>query len=61
MDPNTPYNSILMKSPRLSNWQQTHGGPIYISVGADEETDNYFTAEQDQYSYTTSYVEYYYY
>jgi len=61
MDPTSIYNTVVMQSPRLSNWMKTHGGPIYLSVGANEETDNYFSKESDKYSYTTSFVEFYYY
>jgi len=50
-----------MRTPKLSNWFKTHGGPIYISVGSNEELDNYFSTEINKYSYTTSFVEFYYY
>lgn len=61
MIPGNKYNSVLMKTPRLSNWFKTHGGPIYVSIGSNEELDNYFSSEVDKYSFTTSFVEFYYY
>ena len=61
MEQGRKYNSAILESPRLSNWFKTHGGPIYIAVGSNEEMSNYFADETDQYSYTSSFVEYYYY
>jgi len=51
----------MMRTPKLSNWFKTHGGPIYVSIGSNEELDNYFSTEINKYSYTTSFVEFYYY
>jgi len=29
----TKLKTYVASSPKLTNWNRTHGGPIYISVG----------------------------
>jgi hypothetical protein len=69
--------TYIAKSPKLPNWNRTHGGPIYMSVGEHltVNTTNYTFIEKDDgtsenvtkianqtlYQYSYSYVEYYYY
>ena len=55
------YDALNMYSPRLPNWYQTNGGPIYLEVGSREDTDMNVPAELGKYAYTTSFTEYYYY
>jgi len=64
----------LAKSPRLPNWNATHGGPIYMSVGEHvilnctnytyddaTQTQNVSFYNKTLYQYSSSMVEYYYY
>ena len=30
---NTRLKTYVIKSPKLSNWNMTHGGPLYMAVG----------------------------
>lgn len=30
---NTRLKTYVIKSPKLSNWNKTHGGPLYLAVG----------------------------
>jgi hypothetical protein len=66
----TSLKAYPTKSPKLPNWNSTHGGPIYMSVGqavllnitnisAETGTTEYYN--KTFYQYPTSYVEYYYY
>lgn len=60
-------------APKLFNWNRTHGGPIYLSVGQhrvfnttnntlnDEGGYNVTYFNKTSYQYSSSFVEYYYY
>jgi hypothetical protein len=60
-------------APKLFNWNRTHGGPIYLSVGQHRvfnTTNNTLNEEggynisyfnKTSYQYSSSFVEYYYY
>lgn len=64
-------------SPSLLNWNETHGGPIYLSVGEHLSVNvtNYTEVENEDgtktnktviiektvYQYSYSFIEYYYY
>lgn len=60
IDNQKTYDSLMMKSPKLGNWHQTNGGPIYLEIGAREDISN-SPSELGKYAYTTSFAEYYYY
>lgn len=55
------YDALTMRSPRLTNWSQTNGGPIYLEVGAKEDMNKVDTDGIGKYAYSTSFAEYYYY
>jgi hypothetical protein len=59
-------------APKLPNWTKTHGGPIYLAVGEHltlnvtnymytEDVVNVTYYNKTLYSYSNSFVEYYYY
>lgn len=70
-------NYVVAHAPKLSNWNATHGGPIYLSVGEhlvvnatnysyeineDGSQTNVTTIETHTiYQYAYAFVEYYYY
>ena len=37
MDEGFTYHAVYMKSPLLTNWTKTHGGPYYVEVGKNIE------------------------
>lgn len=62
----------MAHAPKLTNWNRTHGGPIYLSVGEhlvlnatnytySEDIVNVTHYNKTLYQYSTSFVEYYYY
>lgn len=68
--------SYVAHSPKLPNWNKTHGGPIYMGVGehmiinttqfnftvTEEGTKTNLTyVNQTIYQYSTSFVEFFYY
>lgn len=55
------YDTLKMQSPKLSNWHKTHGGPVYLEIGAREDVDSPSGSDLGKYAYTTSFAEYYYY
>jgi hypothetical protein len=61
IDNQKTYDALNMRSPKLDNWHKTHGGPIYLEVGAREDGSSNQPSELGKYAYTTSFAEYYYY
>ena len=61
IDAQKTYDTLSMKSPKLSNWHRTNGGPVYLEVGSREDIDANTPSDLSKYAYTTSFVEYYYY
>ena len=54
------YDTLYLISPKLSNWDKTNGGPVYVEIGAKDSTPGN-DQKYDMYSYTTSFTEFYYY
>jgi hypothetical protein len=56
------YKMLVSRTPKLSNWYRTYGGPVYVELGKNTELNTtYQTEPVIMYSYISSYVEFYYY
>ena len=47
---NTRLKTYVLNSPKLSNWNMTHGGPLYLGVGQNfpiNQTVTNFTFNDD--------------
>ncbi len=55
------YEIIRTVSPRLPNWDQTHGGQVYLQLGRTGELQMVDSKTLRVHDYGPSYMEYYYY
>lgn len=62
IDPQKSYDTLTLTSPKLSHWDKTLGGPVYVEIGArDSSPEDDGQQNSELYSYTTSFTEFYYY
>ena len=61
MNEHTKFSKAMVRTPPLKNWQVTNGGPVYVSVGSQEEIGDYLGVDEEKFSFTSSYSEFYYY
>lgn len=58
---NTKYKLYPTVAPTLPRYQETHGGPIYVSLGRTQPLQWQNSTQFDIYHYSKSFMEYFYY
>lgn len=58
---NRQYHSVYTYSPRLPNWDRTHGGQVYLELGRTLELQVFKSKSFQINNFGTSFLEYYYY
>jgi hypothetical protein len=58
---NRKYQTLESYSPRLPNWDRTHGGPVYLMLGKTTEFELHSNKHYQHHTYGPSFQEFYYY